>query len=412
MKIAQLGLLALVFLLTNPPVPAQEREDLPEWEIDPYTQNEPDAYKAAGYERYHRVMIHEDLSVTEVMQVLGDDMEMIWVETEHFVIGSSLSKYKLPGDKIQKERVTEEFERLREKLPTLPKKLPRTIDPWLRVHLYAQRCEDIYDRVQELLGVTDEDFPAGRATMVNGEYRGEGPYLGQRGKYVVLLTTKKSTLHRFANTWCDGNFQADSPIVHNFFANGSMLYGTSPELAEGYFSDDARLHANLLHGVVHCMLAGYKGYFHDMPVWLREGIAHYLGNEVEPRYHNFSKIIDQFPNEKKLWIWEPRVRNLVKNEAALPFSTVSTWTHPDKFRIGHHLNLWSRVHYLIEHDPKKFASFVGKMKDRIKVPGGTAVSTEQVLQRQQEAWDLIYGLSFEEFDAAWSEWVMDTYKKK
>ena len=167
MKIARLGLLALVFLLTNPPVPAQEREDLPKWKIDPYTNNEPEAYKAAGYERFHRVMIHEDLSVTEVMQVLGEGLEMIWVETEHFVIGSTLPKYKLPGDKILKERVAEEYERLREVLPEIPKKAPRTLDRWLRVHLYAMRCEEVYDRVQEILGVTDESFPAGLGNTAN-----------------------------------------------------------------------------------------------------------------------------------------------------------------------------------------------------------------------------------------------------
>ena len=274
------------------------------------------------------------------------------------------------------------------------------------------RCEEVYDRVQEILGVTDESFPAGRNSLVKGEYMGEGPYLGQRGKYVVLLTEKKSTLHRFATTWCDGNFQPDSPIVHNFFQQWTMLYGTSPELAEGYFGNDARMHMNLAHGITHAMLAGYKGYLHDLPVWLREGIAHCVVNDLDARYHNFVQIVDQFPNEKKLWIWEPRVRNLVKNEAALPFATVSQWLTPDRFRIGHHLNLWSRVDYLMKSDPKKFASFVGKMKERIKVPGGTSVSVEQILKRQQEAWDLVYGISFEEFDAAWGEWVLDTYSKK
>lgn len=409
--LARLGLFALIFVLTSPPASSQEREDLPKWKIDPYTQNEAEAYKAAGYERYHRVMLHEDLSVTEVMQVLGE-LEMNWVETEHFVIGCDLPKYKIPGDKILKERIADEYVRLRVKLPELPKKVPKTLDPWLRLHLYAQRCEDIYARLQEVLAVTDASFPAGRNEMVGGEYRGEGPYLGQRGKFIVLLTEKKSTLHRFANTWCNGNFQSESPIVHNFFQQWTLLYGTSPQLAEGYLGNDARLHANLVHGLVHAMLGGYKGYLHDLPVWLREGIAHCLVNEIEPRYHNFVQITDQFPNEKKLWIWEPRVRNLVKNEAALPFATVSAWMTPDNFRIGQHLNLWSRVHYLMQSDPAKFASFVAKMKAPIKVPGGTSVTAEQVMERQAEAWKLIYDMDFAAFDEAWSEWVLDTYSKK
>ena len=79
--LARLGLFALIFALISPPASSQEREDFPKWKIDPYTQNEAEAYQAAGYVRYHRVMLHEDLSVTEVMQVLGE-LEMNWVETE------------------------------------------------------------------------------------------------------------------------------------------------------------------------------------------------------------------------------------------------------------------------------------------------------------------------------------------
>jgi len=413
MDITRKGLLTLgLLLLTNPPAPAQGQEDLPKWKIDPYTENDADAYKAAGYVRYDRVMLTPELSKTEVMQALGgDEIEMIWVETEHFIIGSSLPEYKLPGDKIQKTRVAAEVERMRAGLPTLPKKVKK-LDPWLRVHLYAQRCEEIYDRVQEILGVTDESFPKGPGERIDGEYRGEGPYLGQRGKFIVLLSKKKSTLHRFANTYCAGNFTADSPIMHNFSRENVMLYGTSPELAEGYFGNDARLHANLAHGLTHAMLNGYKNYLHDMPVWLREGIAHCVVNEVEERYHSFIQIKDQFPNEKKLWIWQPRVRNLVKNEATMPMEKVMGYIHPKDFRIGHHLNIWSRVHYMLETDPERFASFCSEIKKRIKAPGGTVISAEMIAEHQAKAWQRVYDMDPAEFDAAWSEWVLDTYAKK
>jgi hypothetical protein len=408
MRSALIGLGLL--LLTNPPASAQSQEDLPEWKVDPYTNNEPERYKAAGYEKYHRFMVTDDLGTTEVMNVLGN-LEMIWVETEHFKIGSTLPEIKIPSDKISKTRILEEVERLRPKFDELPKKVKK-LDPWLRVHLYAQRMEEEYDYLQELLGVTDKDFPKAAGEWVKGKYMGEGPYMGQKNKFVVLLTQKKSTLHRFAQRWCDANFTADSPIAHNFQKAGCMIYGTSPELADGYFGEDARLHTNLAFGTAVNIVLGYKGYMFDTPVWVKEGIAHHYVNQIDPRYHNFSFIKDQFPNEKKLWKWEPRVRKLVDKEAFMPASTVMDWRAVDDFRIGHHMNLWSRVDYLIRTDRKRFASFVGEVKDFLRAPAGEVVTIDMVMERQMKAFQHIYGMTPEEFDQKWAAWVMETYSKK
>ena len=407
MRSALIGLGLL--LLASPPASAQKQEDLPKWKLDPYTNNEPERYKAAGYEAYHRMMVTDELGTTEIMQALGD-LEMIWVETEHFKIGSTLGGQKIPADKISKKRILEEIEELRPKFTDFPKKIKK-LDPWLRVHLYALRLEKEYDYIQELLGVTDADFPKAAGEWVKGKYMGEGPYMGQKNKFVVLLTTKKSTLHRFAQRWCDGNFTPESPIAHNFQQAGCLIYGTSPELADGYFHEDARLHTNLAFGVAVNMVLGYKGYMFDTPVWIKEGIAHHYVVEVDDRYHNFSFIKDQFPNEKKLWKWEPRVRKLVKNEATMPMATIMGWKTPDNFRIGHHMNLWSRVDYSIKTDRKRFASFVGEVKDYLRSADGR-VTIDMVMERQAKAFKHVYNMTPEEFDAKWSAWVMETYAKK
>ena len=401
-----LGLL----LLASPPVSAQEQEDLPKWKLDPYTNNEPELYKAAGYESYHRFMVTDDLGTTEIMNVLGD-LKMIWVETEHFKIGSTLGEIKMPTDKITKKRITEEIERLRVKFPEMPKKF-RKLDPWLRVHLYAQRLEDEYDYIQELLGVTDKDFPKNSGDWVRGKYMGEGPYMGQKNKFIALLATKKSTLHRFAQHWCDSNFTPESPIAHNFHKSSCMLYGTSPELADGYFHDDGRLHTNLAFGTAINLVLGYKGYMFDTPIWIKEGIAHHYVNQVDERYHNFTFIKDQYPNEKKLWKWEPRVRKLVGNEAFMPFETVMSWTENSTFRIGHHMNMWSRVDYLIKTDRELFAKFVGDVKDYLRAPAGEVVTIEMVMKRHDELFQKLYKMTPAEFDEQWSEWVLDNYAKK
>ena len=191
-----------------------------------------------------------------------------------------------------------------------------------------------------------------------------------------------------------------------------MMYGTSPELADGYFSDDSRLHTNLAFGVAINLLLSYKGYMFDLPVWLKEGIAHCYVNTVDDRYHNFSFIKDQFPNEKKLWIWAPRVRKLVNNEAFIPAATIMSWKSPDDFRIGHHMNIWSRVDYLEKLDKDKFAKFIGEMKANFQIRAGTSITHEMIMERQSKVFQKIYNMTPEQFDQKWSAWVKETYPKK
>jgi hypothetical protein len=45
------------------------------------------------------------------------------------------------------------------------------------------------------------------------------------------------------------------------------------------------------------------------------------------------------------------------------------------------------------------------------VPKG-APTREDILARQVEAMEQAFGLDAAEFDAVWSEWVLDTYPKK
>ncbi len=406
-----MGLLILgLSLLLNPPAPAQGQEDLPEWKIDPYTENQRERFEAAGYAEYHRFLVTDSLGTSAIMATLGE-VEMIWVESAHFKIGCSLPAYKIPTDKIQKEKLAVELDRLREKLPEIPKKV-KILDRWLRVHLFAQRLEDQYQDFLDMMHVTADDFPDSGGQRVNGKVMGDGPYFGQKRKFIVLLCEKKSTIHRFASTYCGGQFQQDSPITHNFPRASCMLYGTCNELADGYFYDDSRLHCNVAFGLAHNMLRAYRGYRHELPVWLIEGVAHCYVNTVDERYHNFSRIKDAYPNERKLWQWQPRVRNLVRHEAFLPFTEIARWTTVDDWRIGHHMNLWSRVDYLSQLEGDGMARFIDRMSDLYQVRPGLQVTTDQIMQRQDEVFSEIWSFTIEELDARWVEWVEDTYPKK
>ena len=80
-----------------------------------------------------------------------------WIETRHFRIGFALGPHKVKQE--EKNKIRGELERLAQVLPEVNPK-EKVLDPWLRAHLYARRCEDLWTRFLELMRVTEEDFPA------------------------------------------------------------------------------------------------------------------------------------------------------------------------------------------------------------------------------------------------------------
>src|SRR5688572_8185956 len=61
-----------------------------------------------------------------------------WLESEHFQIGLALSPHKVKEE--EKKKVRAELAKLAEVLPEVDTRT-KILDPWLRLHLYAQRCE-------------------------------------------------------------------------------------------------------------------------------------------------------------------------------------------------------------------------------------------------------------------------------
>ncbi|MGB0685343.1 MAG: hypothetical protein ACPGQD_04040, partial [Planctomycetota bacterium] len=183
----------LTGLLAVPATAQKDNEDDEGPEPDPYTEEVREAMDRAGYVRFGQMQWADNHGTKDIEEAFGG-VEMIWVETEHFRIGSSLPEYTIDrANKVEKKKLEEELKRLRERLPTAPKKVKK-LDPWLRLHLFAMRAEELYDEIEEMLKVEDESFPRGPGTVVDGKYMGEGPYLGMTDKYLVLLTEKKSAI--------------------------------------------------------------------------------------------------------------------------------------------------------------------------------------------------------------------------
>jgi len=231
-----------------PPLVAQHgrpRKPTPSAELppDPYTEADPTVLMAAAGELSHGPFPWADHHGTRKIEEALGDVAPIWIETAHFKLGCTLSAYKIPpGDKVQRDKVRAELEDLAQVLPAVDPKT-RRLDRWLRAHLYAQRLERIYSDLEGVWGVEDQDFPTAPGRQVGADYRGEGPYLGQRGKYLILLFEKESSFARYWGRFVGG--AGDRPMRHNFAASDSLFFGTAAEFFDGFLKDDTALHAHL-----------------------------------------------------------------------------------------------------------------------------------------------------------------------
>src|SRR5262245_27769861 len=73
--------------------------------VDPYTRGEPEALARAGYRSFGPLRFGPSNSQT-IQSHLGD-VPILWVETEHFCLGSSLEEYRpaksAEADELERE---------------------------------------------------------------------------------------------------------------------------------------------------------------------------------------------------------------------------------------------------------------------------------------------------------------------
>src|SRR5687768_15467506 len=148
-------LLGLAPLLS--PVRAQEDSKPEPFEaVDPYSRGEPALLDRAGYVSLGPFPWCQGMTTDDLARELGG-IPILWVETEHFRIGSTLSAYKVPSDRVERKRLEEELAAIRATFPDSKPSMAK-LDPWLRLHLYARRIEAVYDEFQRAFSLRDADF--------------------------------------------------------------------------------------------------------------------------------------------------------------------------------------------------------------------------------------------------------------
>ena len=397
-------------LLALAPVPlllVQKREPFPT--VDPYTKSDPERIEKAGYASFGPFRFGDDHTTAEAEKALPG-VPLVWVETEHFKIGSGLPEYRLDDDKTEKKRILEELERLARRVPDVKQRI-RALDPWLRMHLFAQRLEETYAEFLTRFELDASDFPTvpqDPAALDGRPYMGQGIYLGMPSKYTVLLFERQQDLARYASVFL-GIKEVEGTLHGEFAAVGSLYLATAADLLEGEYRNDSALTAAVIREAVQNFSRGFRGTRVELPFAWTEGIGHWFSRRYDARYHFFSgpdaarnRITDQ-------WNWAVGVRERVEGKVYPATEAMLGWTATDELEWADHLVLWSRIDYLMNLDDGSGRKVLHLLKE--PQPEGEVLDAQRLADRGRDAFRAGTGVELDELDARWAEWVLKTYPR-
>lgn len=383
--------------LTLSPARAQE-DSKPEVvpALDPYTRGERAAFDAAGYVSLGPFPWCEGTTSDELARELGAPW-ILWIETEHFRMGSTLATYDVPSDRIEKKRLETEFARVRSIFPDAkPRK--DELDPWLRAHLYAQRLEAIHAAYMRDFGLRDEDFAD--AAKPDG--------LGMRMKYTVLLAERRSTLARCVRHLMERD---TTDPTRDHLAGGSIFFGVSAESVRAWGQPtDAALHAMVAANVAMNLAAGYRGMRSTLPVWFEYGYSHVASRRVDERFTLLAQGTQR--EGADAWKWEPRVAGLVSNDYASSWTELAEAKHAKELSGPEHLVAWSRVGWMLEtFGPERARRFLAAVTDPL--PQRDELDrAAHVRDRQLDALVETGGAPLADLEAAWRRWASKATSKR
>jgi hypothetical protein len=400
-RFSLLALLVLAFVA--PPSLAQKKKGDGMEEFDdacPYTKGDRELEKKLGYSKFGFLPWRGAEDSVSVQQNMGG-IPMLWAETDHFRIGSSLASYKIPNNREERARIKAELGRLKKKLGRLnaPKK---KLDPHLRLHLYAQRAEDAYAAFLEDWGLEEADF------------KERGPYLGHPNKILLLLCERKSEFGRYLRTYEDTEFEYSYRT--GWHSDGLLIALNVEAIAENWREEkeapvDSMFHCAMVANLGADFIDGWATPIFDAPEWMVYAYSHRAQRRIEPQWTIFDgrKII--YDKDDESWNWQPRVRNLVKNDFFASYEKMASWNEYSDMHNRDHLVSWSKLEYLLDEAEGDQKGFLTAATTKL---GGRATKNLEtpMVTRLVRALDTAYGLTPEELDAAWVKWVEKTYSKR
>ena len=379
-------LAASLFLLAAPSLAQKKGDEL--W--DPYTQNKPEAIQAAGYLAWGDFMFGQ-FRTSIVTEKLGG-MTIRWVETENFKIGVELPECPPPYLKAEKERFGKETFRLRKKLKKVPKKVKK-LDPWLRLHLTAQRAEDEYALFLKDFGIDPDECEKEMA----------GRWLGRRNKFLILLVDKEDTLARFT-----GNYTGQSARIaahHHFKEEDAFFFGMSFEgFAEGdrvdtdfYSAFASRLYETFLH-------AYNRPY--QLPWWLTQGLSSARQRSISDRMDLYGNLKGHVTFEG-WWRWRARVHAHVQWKLYRSFAECMVMDFDSKeIDVVDYMMMWPWGEYLLDQSTELRRAFLDELKKPLNWMGDTNYE-QRIWEQSKQAMENVLKATPEQFEAQWKAWVME-----
>jgi hypothetical protein len=190
--------------------------------LDPYTGGQPSVERALGVHGIDMLQLSllegprtdANIQPPDLVQQLGAILRC--VETEHFLIVSSLSAYNISTDDQERSQIRAELKALKTELrraggPSARiKTSTSTIDPWLRLHLFGRRCEKEFELMHKAFGV---------ATPTDQKRLPTSP---SRRKHLIFLGSREQI--GLLNPWV-GPDRDSAPHRHYGLAWGGLSAG-------------------------------------------------------------------------------------------------------------------------------------------------------------------------------------------
>ena len=369
---------------------------------DPYTQGgKPELIEAAGYVSMGGFEFGPEPDTTkEVNEFLGY-LDLRWIETKHFELGIALPKVKVTQD--ERDKIRAELTEMAEYFPDINPKT-RQLDPWLRAHMYAKRLEEHYEDVMNLLGVTDETFAHAKEIWDSTKpYVGVGPYLGQKGKYEVLILPSEGA----SKDYLRNKLGLTTKLTQRWhiIERGSLQLIVHTDQSK--LKIDEALHGHVVFNVTHMLMNGFRHYSYDKPIWIREGAAHWFERRINPKFNSFDSAEGAAAEKIRKTEWKAPTAKMIRSGDAPSFAALINVRTFAELEREHHYATWSIVDYLATAHP----DFLPKYFQRI-----SSLMTEDFIpdagmlpDAQRAAFKEELGMTYAQFDRAWHAWVEENY---
>lgn len=390
-------LIAGALLALALPLHAQQRKNDPK--ACPYCHGDPAIMSKAGIVSHGGFEFGStDTGKVDALMATND---IRWIESKHFELGFALGPIKVKQE--DKAKIRGELARLEPVLDGVDIKMA-VLDSWLRTHLYAQRLEDMYQRFLDLMQIKDSAFPDGTKLYdMQGKYMGYGPYLGEKGKYEVLVVPTEASLSQYLQT----HFGLLTKKTQRWNLPDRDSLSVTINGGDDASREDEALHGHLAFNVTINLLDGYKHYSYDTPIWIREGLAHFVEREITRKYNSFDSSEGGIAETTRKEKWEPEVRKLVASEKAPRMAELITMKDYNELTLPKHYTTWSMIDFLVKTNPTGFAKLQDELHGRLNAKGFPDGSNLQDVHRDK--FKECLGMNYAEFDTKWAEWVLLNY---